>query len=118
MEPERQCKSGMDGGLPAAVRISPLLHLKTDEILSNRWGPPHRDVILDPFAGAGSTLLACENLGRSACLVEIMPRYVDCIIMRWQKYTNRLAHLSGTNKSFDEVAHERKSSTDNGGGKQ
>ncbi len=43
MEPERQCKSGMDGGLPAAVRISPLLHLKTDEILSNRWGPPQRE---------------------------------------------------------------------------
>src|SRR3954447_7796247 len=42
MEPERRCKSGMDGGLRAAVRISPLLHLKTDGFLSNRWGPLHK----------------------------------------------------------------------------
>ena len=41
MRPERRSKPGMDGGLTAAVLLSPLLHLKTDEILSKRWGPPH-----------------------------------------------------------------------------
>src|SRR5450432_932094 len=46
MRPERRCKSGMDGGLRAAVRISPPLHLRTDEILSNRWGPPQNPSIL------------------------------------------------------------------------
>ena len=33
----------MDGGLPAAVLVSPLLHLRMDVFLSNRWGPPHND---------------------------------------------------------------------------
>ena len=40
MEPERRCKSGMDGGLTAAILVSPLLHLRMDVFLSNRWGPP------------------------------------------------------------------------------
>src|SRR5713101_10042097 len=41
MGPERRCKSGMDGGLTAASMVSPPHHLRTDEILSKRWGPPH-----------------------------------------------------------------------------
>src|SRR3954454_14833024 len=46
MEPERRCKSGMDGGLRGAVPISPLLHLKTDGFLSNRWGPLQSNIFL------------------------------------------------------------------------
>jgi len=41
MRPERRFKSGMDGGLTAAVFLSPPLHLRMDEILSKRWGPLH-----------------------------------------------------------------------------
>jgi len=41
MRPERRFKPGMDGGLTAAVLVSPPLHLRTPEILSKRWGPPH-----------------------------------------------------------------------------
>src|SRR5579863_4468943 len=44
MRPERRCKSGMDGGLRAAVLLSPPLYLKTDDFLSNQWGPPQRDL--------------------------------------------------------------------------
>jgi hypothetical protein len=40
MRPERRFKPGMDGGLTAAVLISPPHHLRTAEILSKRWGPP------------------------------------------------------------------------------
>jgi len=59
------------------------------------------NVVLDPFAGAGSTMIACENLGRLACLVEIDPRYMDCSIRRWQQYTGRKAHLAdGENASM------------------
>jgi hypothetical protein len=61
----------------------------------------------DPFGGAGSTMVACENLGRHACLIEIDPRYVDCTIRRWQRYTNRRAHLVGAGKSFGEIESER-----------
>src|SRR5580692_10609739 len=41
MRPERRFKPGMDGGLTAAVLLSPPHHLRTGEILSKRWGPPH-----------------------------------------------------------------------------
>ena len=65
------------------------------------------DVVLDPFSGSGSTMIACENIGRKACLVEIDPIYVDRSVRRWERYTNRRAHLAATGKSFDEVAGER-----------
>src|SRR5690242_7635942 len=41
MRPERRFKPGMDGGLTAAVLVSPPLHLRTAEILSKQWGPSH-----------------------------------------------------------------------------
>jgi DNA modification methylase len=66
------------------------------------------NVVLDPFGGAGSTMIACENLSRQACLVEIDPRYVDRAVQRWQRYTNRPAHLAGSAKSFDQIESERR----------
>ncbi len=65
------------------------------------------DVVLDPFGGSGSTLIACENLGRRARLVEIDPRYVDVIVERWRKYTGGEAHLEGDGRSFETIARER-----------
>jgi hypothetical protein len=43
-----------------------------------------RDIVLDPFGGSGSTLIACEKIGRQARLMELDPKYVDTIILRWQ----------------------------------
>jgi hypothetical protein len=40
MRPEHRCKSGMDGGLTAAILVSTPHHLRTAEFLSKRWGPP------------------------------------------------------------------------------
>lgn len=54
------------------------------------------DVVLDPFAGSGSTLMACEQLGRRARLLEIDPRYADVIVKRWEDYTGeRSVRLEG-----------------------
>jgi hypothetical protein len=50
-------------------------------------------VVLDPFGGSGSTLIACERIGRRARLVELDPVYVDRIIVRWEKLTGREAEL-------------------------
>ena len=49
--------------------------------------------ILDLFGGSGSTLLACEQLGRKCCMMELDPHYVDVIIKRWEDYTGRKAVL-------------------------
>ena len=48
-----------------------------------------RDIVLDPFGGSGSTLIACEKAGRQARLIELDPKYVDMIILRWQEFSGR-----------------------------
>ena len=45
------------------------------------------DLVLDTFAGSGSTLAACESSGRAARLVELDPRYVDVVAARWEGLT-------------------------------
>lgn len=51
------------------------------------------DNVLDLFGGSGTTLMACEQDGRNAYLMEYDPRYVDVIIDRWEKYTGKTAQL-------------------------
>ena len=48
-------------------------------------------VILDPFLGSGTTLIACEQLGRIAYCCEIEPRYVDVAVNRWETLTGKKA---------------------------
>lgn len=63
----------------------------------------HRgDVILDPFGGSGTTLLAAERTGRRARLIELDPYYVDATIRRWQKMTGKTATNAETQQSFAE----------------
>jgi DNA modification methylase len=52
------------------------------------------DKVLDPFGGSGTTLVACEKMGRSAFLIELDPRYCDVIIRRWEQFTGNTAHLA------------------------
>ena len=54
-----------------------------------------RDIVLDPFGGSGSTLIACEKAGRQARLIELDPRYCDVIVRRWQELTGG-RRLEGT----------------------
>lgn len=62
------------------------------------------DVVLDPFMGAGTTILAAERVGRCAYGIEIDPLYVDVAIRRWQNATKADAILDGVGKTFDEIA--------------
>lgn len=49
------------------------------------------DIILDTFGGSGTTIIACEQLGRKARLMELDPHYCDVIIARWEKLTGQKA---------------------------
>ena len=49
------------------------------------------DIVLDNFGGSGSTLIACEKLGRRCYMMEISEMYCDVIIQRWQNYTGKQA---------------------------
>jgi DNA modification methylase len=64
-------------------------------------------IVLDAFAGSGSTLIACEKSGRQARLVELEPQYVDAIVRRWEAYTDQVAHLDGTDCTFAEISQQR-----------
>jgi DNA modification methylase len=68
------------------------------------------DVVLDQFAGAGTTILAAEKVGRLAYAIEFEPRYVDAALMRWQQSTKLEAVLAGDGRTFEEIAKYRTNS--------
>jgi DNA modification methylase len=67
------------------------------------------DIILDPFLGSGTTILAAERVGRRGYGVEKDPLYCDVAIRRWQDFTKQDAILKATGQTFDEVAASRSS---------
>ncbi len=62
------------------------------------------DIVLDPFLGSGSTLIAAEKCSRRCRAVELDPRYVDVAIRRYELATGTLARLKSTGESFAELA--------------
>jgi DNA modification methylase len=70
-------------------------------------GTRRGDVVLDTFAGSGTTILAAERVGRHARALEIEPRFVDVAIRRWQAFTRRDARHAESGLSFDEMAANR-----------
>jgi DNA modification methylase len=66
-----------------------------------------RDIVLDPFGGSGSTLIACDKTGRQARLLELDPKYCDVIVRRWQNWTGGTATLGNDGRSFGEITAHR-----------
>ena len=60
------------------------------------------DIILDPFLGSGTTLLACDRIGRRCYGMELAPLYVDTAIRRWQIMTGEDAVHAVTGLTFTE----------------
>ena len=60
------------------------------------------DCVMDLFGGSGSTLIACEQLGRKCYMMEYEPHYIDVIIKRWEEFTGRKAELINDNRRSTE----------------
>ena len=61
------------------------------------------EIVLDTFAGSGTTILAAEHVGRRAFALEIEPRFVDVAIRRWQQFTRKDAVQTRSGHCFDEL---------------
>ena len=64
-------------------------------------------LVLDPFCGSGTILIAAEKTGRKARALEIDSHYVDVAVRRWQTYTGKHAVLSATGQTFEDVEDQR-----------
>ena len=66
-----------------------------------------KGIVLDAFAGSGTTLVAAERTGRRGYGIELDPHYCDVIVRRLEAITACEATHAGTGKSFRELAAER-----------
>jgi DNA modification methylase len=64
------------------------------------------DIVLDPFLGSGTTLIAAERTGRICYGIELDPLYVDTIVRRWQRFTGLSATHADSSRCFDELEKE------------
>jgi DNA modification methylase len=65
------------------------------------------DVVIDPFGGSGTTLIAADKTGRSARLIEFDPAYCDTIVRRFARVTGKQATLAATGETFEDVELRR-----------
>ena len=74
---------------------------------------PHGAVIVEPFGGSGTTLIAAEKLGCSAFLMELDPKYCDVIVRRWQDFTGKQATLESNGKTYNELLNDNQAKNTN-----
>ena len=74
------------------------------------------DVVLDQFAGSGTTTLAAEKVGRIGYGIEYEPGYVDVAVKRWQTATKLEATLAGDGRVFEEIGAARSEAGERFGG--
>lgn len=75
---------------PEHPTMKPVVLIEKAVANSSNWN----DVVVDPFLGSGTTLVACERLNRACYAMEIDPRYVDVSVRRWEAYTGQSAKLA------------------------
>jgi DNA modification methylase len=66
------------------------------------------EIVLDPFGGSGTTLIAAERTGRQARLVEFDPTYCDQTLQRFEQITGKQARLAASRQSFEDIAEVRR----------
>jgi len=96
-------RQGEDGNLLALHPTIKPVRLVADAILD---ASARRDIVLDPFLGSGSTLIAAERVGRVCYGIELDPLYIDTALRRWQRLTGAAAIDAATGTPFDAVEQE------------
>lgn len=64
------------------------------------------EAVYEPFAGSGSTIIACEMAARRCLAIEIEPTYVDVCVLRWQEFSGKVARLA-SGETFGEMRDKR-----------
>ncbi len=96
-------KTGKDAELAMHPTVKPVtMIIDAIKDTSNR-----REIVLDPFGGSGSTLLAAHKAGRHARLIEYEPKFCAVTVRRWQDLARSDAVLAATGETF-EVVHARR----------
>ena len=103
--PGSHSRSTDEGHLLALHPTVKPVRLVADAILD---ASARNDLMLDPFLGSGTSIIAAERTGRICYGMELDPRYVDVTIRRWQAYTGDHARHAVTGRRFDEVAQKKK----------
>lgn len=93
-------RKGEEGDLLALHPTVKPIRLVADAILD---ASARTDIVLDPFLGSGTTLMACQRTGRTCYGLELDPKYVDTIIRRWQHDTGQDAVLVSTGHTFTQL---------------
>ena len=112
--PKRSIKTGPDfrGTIQNIFRLNPLRGKKDESAKDHGAVFPlsfpsyfiesftnKNDTVYDSFTGTGTTMIACEKLGRSFYGMELEPHYCDVIVARWEKYTGKKAELINAGNS-------------------
>ena len=64
-------------------------------------------LVLDPFCGSGTIMIAAERAGRKARALEIDPTYIDVAVRRWQAFTGKAAILAGSGETYETIEEQR-----------
>ncbi len=96
-------KSGDEGNLLALHPTVKPVAMVADAIMDVS---ARGDVVLDPYLGSGTSVIAAERTGRRCYGLEIDPLYVDVIIRRWQSFTGEQARHASSDRTFVELEAE------------
>ena len=96
-------RKGREKGLDLHPTVKPIAMVADAILDSSKRG----DIVLDPFLGSGTTILACQRTGRRCRAIELDPLYVDTAIRRWMRVTGESA-LNDSGRSFEELERERR----------
>ncbi len=98
-------RAGDEGSLLAMHPTVKPVALVGDALLD---ASARRDIVVDPFLGSGTTIIAAEKTGRRCYGLELDPQYVDVVVRRWQKWTGDEAVHAGSQKTFSVIEEEAK----------